>query len=69
MNGEIFEVKGEIVELKREKQAIAATARLTESDIQRKLEVRDFKIPPFLLKAIVSLVCCLSFDSLVICVY
>jgi len=38
MNGEIFEVKGEIVELKREKQAIAATARLTESDIQRKLE-------------------------------
>ena len=39
MNGEIFEVKGEIVELKREKQAIAATARLTESDIQRKLEV------------------------------
>ena len=40
MNGEIFEVKGEIVELKREKQAIAATARLTESDIQRKLEVR-----------------------------
>ena len=47
MNGEIFEVKGEIVELKREKQAIAATARLTESDIQRKLEVRDFKIPLF----------------------
>ena len=41
MNGEIFEVKGEIVELKREKQAIAATARLTESDIQRKLEVRN----------------------------
>ena len=68
MNGEIFEVKGEIVELKREKQAIAATARLTESDIQRKLEVRDSKIPLFL-KAIVSLVCCLSFDSLVICVY
>ena len=62
MNGEIFEVKGEIVELKREKQAIAATARLTESDIQRKLEVRDLKIPLFLL-------CCLSFDSLVICVY
>ena len=47
MNGEIFEVKGEIVELKREKQAIAATARLTESDIQRKLEVRDLKIPLF----------------------
>ena len=68
MNGEIFEVKGEIVELKREKQAIAATARLTESDIQRKLEVRDLKTP-FLLKAIASLVCCLSFDSLVICVY
>ena len=68
MNGEIFEVKGEIVELKREKQAIAATARLTESDIQRKLEVRDLKYLLFL-KAIVSLVCCLSFDSLVICVY
>ena len=47
MNGEIFEVKGEIVELKREKQAIAATARLTESDIQRKLEVRDLRIPFF----------------------
>ena len=47
MNGEIFEVKGEIVELKREKQAIAATARLTESDIQRKLEVRDLKISLF----------------------
>ena len=70
MNGEIFEVKGEIVELKREKQAIAATARLTESDIQRKLEVRDLKIPPFYWKLLhlYSLVCCLSFDSLVICV-
>ena len=57
MNGEIFEVKGEIVELKREKQAIAATARLTESDIQRKLEVRTkgLKNTPFLLKAIASL--------------
>ena len=40
MKGEIFDLKGENVELRREKQAISATARLTESDIQRKLEVR-----------------------------
>jgi len=38
MKGEIFDLKGENVELRREKQAISATARLTESDIQRKLE-------------------------------
>ena len=38
MKGEIFDLKGENVELRREKQAISATARLTESDIQKKLE-------------------------------
>ena len=42
LNGQMLELRGEITELKREKQVIAATARATESDIQRKLSVSIF---------------------------
>ncbi len=36
----MMELRGEIGELKREKQLIKSTARATESEIQRKLGVR-----------------------------
>ena len=46
LNRQMMELRGEVTELKREKQVITATARATESDIQRKLSVR-IRILPF----------------------
>ena len=39
LRGQMMDLRGEVTELKREKQVITATARATESDIQRKLSV------------------------------